>query len=261
MRCSAFCVAEGYNFPGLFDFLKANYPTSHFREAIHVAYAQDRGDIFLFTFGVVLFWGLSEEEELVMLEKFRPFENESLGSKIKDFYEFAYGDTQRVQRDEIILANKEVVTKLAISFGLAQSARLSVFEETINKTIAKTSTLPIDLAERGKIFLSRRELSQKIGELFIDRSSVNLHAGLLDEPDFFWEWPELGPLYRDTMKCLDMKTRVEVLNHRLGVVGDLLEILSDQLNHQHTTILEWTIIWLIVIEVVLAVLRDIFHLL
>lgn len=263
MRCTAYCTAASYSLAALFQFLKNQFPATLYRDTVHISYPQkdgEGGDIFFFSYGIVVAWGLSEEEELKLIERTKGFEIDPIITSVKDNYDFSYGESSRIQRDEIILPNKDALTKRAVSYGLGQSAKLALFEETIDKTIAKTKHLPEDLAKKGKIFLSRREISQKIGELFIDRSSVNLHSDILDEPDFFWEYPEHHPVYRDTAKCLEITTRVEVLNNRLTIVGELLGMLSDQLNHQHSSTLEWTIIWLIVIEVVLAVLRDIFHL-
>lgn len=259
MRTTALCLAASYNVTALFNFLKNQFPTTSYRDAIHILYAPG-GDVFFFSYGVIVFWGLSEEEEMQMVSKVKDFEIESISPPVKDSYDFSYADVQKIQRDEIVLTTKDVLTKLAVSYGLAQAVKLALFEETIDKTIVKTRHLPMDLARKGKIFLSRREIAQKIGELFIDRSSVNLHSGILDEPEFFWEYPEHHPIYRDTSKCLDMRNRVEVLNDRLAIVGELLGMLSNQLNHQHSSTLEWTIIWLIVIEVVLAASRDLFHL-
>jgi uncharacterized Rmd1/YagE family protein len=259
MRCTAYCTAASYNVAAFSQFLRNHYITTVYRDSVHVALTPDLGDIFFFSYGVTVCWGLSEEEENSFLEKLKSYETEGLTQRFKDEYDFCYGETPRIQRDEIILATKDRLTKLAVSYGLAQSIKLAVFEETIDKTIRKTKHLPEDLATKGKIFLSRREISQKIGALFIDKSSVNLHSDILDDPDFFWEYPEHHPIYLDTAKCLDIDMRVDVLNTRLGIVGELLVMLSDQLNHQHSSTLEWTIIWLIVIEVVLAVLRDIFH--
>lgn len=261
MRLTAYCTAASYNVSALFDLLKSHYPATSYRDAIHINHAPEDGDVFFFSYGVVVCWGLSEDEEIRIIKRIKKVEQEPLQRIEKDHYEFSYEETPRIQRDEIVLSNKESLTKLAISYGLAQSAKLGVFEARIDKTIKKTKHLPEDLARKGKIFLSRKEISQKIGELFIDRSSVNLHSGVLDEPDFFWEYPEHHIIYRDISKCLDIAPRIEVLNNRLGIVGELLGMLSDQLNHQHSSILEWTIIWLIVIEVILAVLKDIFHLL
>lgn len=260
MRCTAYCTAASYNLASLFGLLKKTYTATLYRDVVHVIYRPDTANLFFFSYGVVIAWGLTEEEELKAIEEVKEFERDSLPQLEKDEYEFSYDSNYRLQRDEIVLASKDVLTKLAISYGLAQSVKLTFFERTIDKTIVKTKHLPKDLARKGKIFLSRKEISQKIGELFIDRSSVNLHSDILDEPDFFWEYPEYHPLYRDIAKCLDFSTRVSVLNTRLTIVSELLGMLSDQLNHQHSTTLEWTIIWLIMIEVILVVLTDILHL-
>lgn len=259
MRCSVYCTSASYNLAALSEYLKPRFPTTVYKDVLQIPYTQDGGEVFFFSYGVMVLWGLTEELEYEVVEKIKAYEVEPIATPIRDFYDFAYGEANKIQRDEIILSNKDTLTKLAVGYGLAQSAKLAMFEETIDKIIAKTKSLPRDLAQKGKIFLSRKEISQKIGELFIDRSSVNLHSEILDEPDFFWEYPEHHPLYRDTAKCLDMRTRTEVLNNRLGIMGELLQILNDQLNHQHSSTLEWTIIWLIVIEVILAILKDIFH--
>jgi uncharacterized Rmd1/YagE family protein len=98
-----------------------------------------------------------------------------------------------------------------------------------------------------------------MGELFIERTSINLHMDVLDTPEFFWEYPELEPLYMMTANYLDIRTRVEVLNQRLDVVHGLFEMLGTELNHLHSSRLEWTIISLIVIEVLVSLLRDVFQ--
>lgn len=260
MRCTAYLTAGSYNLPALFEFLKSKYPVTRFREAIAVSTTPETGEIFFFPYGVIVLWGFSDEEEEQFLLKLTPYEIDKLSIPLKEDNDFAYSEITKIQRGEIFLSNSDMLTKLAISFGLAQSSKLSLFEETIDKTIVTTRQLPKDLAAKGKIMLSRKELAQKIGQLFIDKSSVNLHSDILDEPDFFWEYPELLPYYQDTIKCLDLRTRIEVLNQRLTVLGDLLGILSDQLDHRQTVILEWAIVLLIVIEVVLALLRDLFHL-
>jgi uncharacterized Rmd1/YagE family protein len=62
-----------------------------------------------------------------------------------------------------------------------------------------------------------------------------------------------------TANYLDIETRVEVLNQRLDVIHELFEMLGTELNHQHSSLLEWTIIVLIVMEVALTLMRDVFR--
>jgi len=102
------------------------------------------------------------------------------------------------------------------------------------------------------------EIRKRMGELFNVRSSINLRLDVLDSPDFFWEYPELEPLYLQVAADEELQKRLEVLNKRLNVVHEMFEMLGNELNHQHSSRLEWTIICLIVIEVVLTLLRDVF---
>lgn len=88
-----------------------------------------------------------------------------------------------------------------------------------------------------------------MGELYKERTSINLNSNVLDVPEFFWENPELEPIYRKTAYYLDMSKRVDGMNKKLAVLHDFLELLSAELNHQHSSRLELTIIILIVIEV------------
>ena len=263
MRCTCYCTASSYDIPRLFQYLQRLGSTQLFKDAIHIQIEEDgsiKGDIFYFSYGSVVCWKFSEEEEREILNSLKEFEKEPLPRPELDEFTFVYGETIKIEEDEIVLQNKNPLTKLAISHGLAQSVKLTTFEELIQKTINHTKQLPIFLAKKGKIPLSRKEISKKMGEIFIERNFINLHSDILDIPEFFWDYPELESFYRRTAHYLDVSKRGEILNKRLNVVHELFEILSSELNHQHSSRLELTIVLLILIEVTLALLRDLFHL-
>jgi len=48
-----------------------------------------------------------------------------------------------------------------------------------------------------------------------------------------------------------MGGRTEVLNKRLDMMRDLLDVLQQQMENAHGVQLEWIVIWLIIVEVVL----------
>ena len=56
------------------------------------------------------------------------------------------------------------------------------------------------------------------------------------------------------MRYLEMSGRTEVLNKRLDMLRELLDVLQQQMENAHAVKLEWIVIWLIVIEVDLQVL-------
>lgn len=261
MRCTGFCTAASYDIAGLFQVMGHRGAVQLHRDALHFQLREDkrtRGDIFYFAYGAVVFWGFTREEEKEFLNEVKKFERDPV-LHTEDEFTFVYGDTMKIDEDEITLPNKSALSKFAISHGIAQSVKLTIFEESITKTFDSTKRLPEELAEKGSISLSRKEISQKMGEIFIERNYINLHTEMLDTPEFFWEHPELEPFYRRTAHYLDISKRVEALNRRLNVVHELFEILRNELNHQYSSRLEWTIIILIVIEVVLSLMRDIFH--
>ena len=96
-----------------------------------------------------------------------------------------------------------------------------------------------------------KEISKKIGELFLVKSKINLHYDLLDTPEFFWEYPEYENQYEKMVKYLDIKPRVEVLNKKVEVIQELLHVLGDEQKHRYSSFLEWIIIILIAFEIVI----------
>ncbi len=256
MRCTNYCTASSYKIPSLFEFLQTKGPTQLFKDVIHFEVKENntaKGDVFYFSYGVLVSWGLNDMEEALFLSYAKPFEKHPSHKTERDDFSYIYGDTSKIVEDEITLQDTHVLTKLAISHGLAQSVKLTIFEALIQETITQTKYLPKELAGSGKISLSRKEMSKKMGEIFINRNFINLHADILDIPEFFWNYPELEHFYKMSAHYVDISKRVDTLNKRLSVVHELFEILSSQLNHQHSSRLEWTIIILIVIEVCLAI--------
>jgi len=262
MRCTTYCTAAAYDVPLLFQSLQKFGTPQLFRDSVHIQLKEERrtkGDIFYFSYGCAVLWGFTEEEEHAILGSLKEFEKNPITKPELDEFTYLYADVMRIEEDEISLPSKNTLTKLAISYGLAQSVKLATFEETIQKTINNTKNLPEGLALKGKISLSRRSISRKMGELFIERNFINLQSEILDTPEFFWNYPELEPFYRRTTHYLDTSKRIEMLNRQLGVVHELFEMLSNELNHQHSSRLEWTIIILIFIEICIVLFQDLSH--
>ena len=72
---------------------------------------------------------------------------------------------------------------------------------------------------------------------------------MLDTPEYFWESDEYEPLYAKARKYLEMDKRMGLLNQRLDVVRELLDMLSQALENSHANRLEWIIMVLVAAEV------------
>jgi uncharacterized Rmd1/YagE family protein len=261
MRCSYYCVGDIYDIDEMAKFLREiGREPKFYDNVIHVRKENEdgsSGDAFFFPYGCAIFWGLEEEEEHQILSELRPYVVYPLTFPTHDQSTFHYGDTTIIKEedDEIILESEDILIKLSLSHGLSQSVKLECFEASVSRTIEKTRHLPEELARKGKIYMSRKKLSKKIGALFAERNSINLHSDILDTPEFFWRRPRYEPYYLMASEYMDIATRLDILNRRLGVIHELYDILSSELNHRHSSRLELTIILLILIEVV-VVLRN-----
>ncbi|XVN43086.1 MAG: RMD1 family protein [Candidatus Rickettsia vulgarisii] len=218
-------------------------------------------DIFIFPFGCITIWGAEESEEKAVLSNVINHQINPSQQPISDFIYFDYDEKAGKtfideEKNEIILSNKSTFVKLSISHALAQSVKLSVLEQSVSNLIVKTTSIQQELAKTGSVSLSKKEISQQIGILFNERYSINLHSDILDTPEFFWRRPSYEPLYLMTVEFQDIQIRQNILNHRLNMIHELYNILSNDLNYKHSTKLEWIIIILIALEVVLSLAHD-----
>lgn len=259
MRCFAVSTAERYDIHGLASAIENTKSISFYTDAVHIAY--ESWDIFVFSYGCVVFWNTPLEDEEKFVNLLNNFSRKSINPVFEE-YEYKIGDKPIFFQGMITLGKKQPLPlqMLAISYGLSQALKLAAFEDRIDKTIEETKNIPQELAQKGKISLSRKEISKSIGELFIERNSVNLHSDIMDAPVFVWDHPEYEDLYTFTINDLELHSRTEVLNRRLDIVKELFEMMRDELTNRHSTMLEVTIILLIFIEVLLTLFIHVFHL-
>lgn len=225
-----------------------------------------RNDVFIFEYGVIVMWGYTTKEESAFLDDLAKFESEKLSGEDVQVEEFNYYITQsyqpRIYNDFITLRDdSNYMLKLSISHALAQSVKISLFEELVDNTIEDTQDIPHQIALTGKVEMTRDEIMKLIGELFILRININLHGSVLDSPELMWAEPHLEPIYQATRGYLDINQRVELLNQRLEVISDLLQMLKEQLGHTHEENLEFVVVVLVGVEVlvsIITILLDVF---
>jgi uncharacterized Rmd1/YagE family protein len=241
--------------------MSRRYQSKSYREFVHVKVpvGDDQGDAFFFAYGSMVFWGFNQEMEDQLLIEIREFEKDRYDFIESDEFTYTLGSEPTMIEDEIVLPDLRDLTLIAVSHGLAQSVKLGSFELTAHNTYEKTKYIPEMLAQKGTIPLSRKQIRKQMGSLFLERAWINLHVDALEIPEFFWEHPDIEPIYEMVAHYLEIESRVEVLNQRLTVVHDLFEMLGNELNHQHSSRLEWAIILLILFEVTLFLFHEIFH--
>lgn len=147
-------------------------------------------ELFVFSYGVVVFWNFSERQEKDVLADLTFSSLGTTGPPLslatqplsgEDFeteeFHFEYStdiSRPRVFNDMITLRSGDHMIKLGISHGISQSTKLCFFEEAMAKQMVEAKDIPRRLAVTGKLGLKREEVFQILGRLFKSRVEVNL---------------------------------------------------------------------------------------
>jgi len=253
----SFCQCDYYNFAALREKLSNRYQATSYKNVLHITW--EEGDAFIFDYGVVVFWHVPPSARDLVLKNLEEFANDLLIEKLADEFTYTLNtQTTSIKNDNINLPDNEVLTRLAISHGIAQSNKLEQYEVRVLRTIVSTEHIPENIARTGNSGLRRRELAKLRGQLYLTKSDVTLHFDLLDVPDFFWEHPDQQSLYTMVADYLEIKPRIEVLFKKLETIQDLLTMIADELRHSHSSMLEWIIIWLIALDIVIILVQELF---
>ncbi len=253
--CISYCIAEKFDFRNLAEALQSGYRSIQHREFLHISL--ESGNVFIFEFGAVVFWDVLKDKQDHFFASIKPYAIGIYSEIEKESYEYSVGAVKNtINRDHFELINDDVSVLMAASHAIGQSVKLSRFEGNAITTIEKTAHIPRNMAEKGETSLSKKEASMMRGQLFLTKSNIILKYDLLDTPEFFWEYPELQDIYQQFAIYLELKARTETLSRKLETIHEMFEMLTDDLKHQHSSKLEWIIIWLIAVEIVIFLIND-----
>jgi uncharacterized Rmd1/YagE family protein len=144
-------------------------------------------EMFVFSYGVVVFWNFTERQEKDILADLsfsehetgislmtRPVEEDDFETEELHFEYSPFVERPRVFNDMITLRSGDHMIKLAMSHAISQSTKLSFFEEKMSQTMLDAQHVPKHLALTGQLGMSRKEIVKILGRLFKSRVDVNL---------------------------------------------------------------------------------------
>ena len=150
--------------------------------------AKQFAEMFVFSYGVVVFWNFSEQQEKAILADITFSENESgvplvsrpLERSEVETEEFNFEYSHDIKRPRVfndmitLMPHSDHMVKLAISHAIAQSTKLCYFEEQLSEAMLNAAHIPKHLAETGELKMGRTELVKIQGRLFKSRVDINL---------------------------------------------------------------------------------------
>lgn len=150
--------------------------------------AKNFAEMFVFSYGVVVFWNFTEHQEKDILADLNFAESEKGGSLVTrpfdpndyETEEFHFEYSAQIKHPRIfndmitLLPRSDHMVKLGISHAVAQSTKLCSFEERMSETMQGALPVPKTMAATGDLNMGRDEIVKVLGRLFKSRVDINL---------------------------------------------------------------------------------------
>src|SRR5271165_310404 len=218
----------------------------------------ERGMVALFRFGVAVMVGLTplEEEDTLSKLKSRISGERARGDDETAVLEITpEGDEQKSSGGAIQIKNLSPQRFLVVADALAKTVALARDEREVNKVFDVIEPFAAELARRGRPPFRRSSMLRLIGQALLAQHRVSGRVAVEEKPDVLWDRPDLERLYARLEDEYELKERATALKHKLDVIVETAHALTDIIDADRATRLEWAIILLIVAELVASVVQ------
>ena len=206
----------------------------------------------LFRYGVVVFFGMSTEQETQFMERLLPLIQDPRTWPDDELINLRIEPTtlEGVDAQGCLWLHDTSVQRLQlVAEMLARSSILSDDEARLTKTFEKIEPLAQNLSKQGRVGQKKQELLTYIGDSLLSQQRMVGRAEVADKPDLLWERPELEGLYLRLEDEFELRERHLALERKLQVISNTAETLLDLLQTQQSLRVEWYITILIVVEI------------
>lgn len=158
-----------------------------------------------------------------------------------------------VSNAKIVLKEYSLITLIIIAHVVSQSVALELYEKKLSDYYERSRHL-IDSADTFSIF-KRTKLSRFAKQLVLIRHDMLIDLYLLDKPNILWDNEAAEILYNKLANILELKDRFDIVEYKLNSIKDDIIMVMDLTNHNHSSLLEWIIIILILIEIIMGLIE------
>jgi uncharacterized Rmd1/YagE family protein len=218
--------------------------------AMHVG----AGYAFLYRFGTVVLFGLTDAEEEAWLAELAPRverpiatpEHEELMLRIEA------GAQDRVDPEGTVsLADTDPDRLQVVAHVLAKSTALAHFERRVARAVDRVEALARNLASRARPARDQ-ELLEELGGVLLTQAHTVGRVEVAEKPEATWDAPALDRLYERLASEFELRARDLALERKLGLISTTTETYLDLLHNRRSLRLERYILGLIALELVLS---------
>lgn len=137
-----------------------------------------------------------------------------------------------------------------IMLNLAQSVALMNYVTKTSRLHDNTLVYSKQLEQTGKVKLKEKQMRKFIGRTMNLKNNIAENLFVFDTPELAWISKDLSTLDYKLKDELDVVNRYHGIKNSLDTIKENLDLFNDLLQHRYSSMLEWIIIILILIEII-----------
>lgn len=139
---------------------------------------------------------------------------------------------------------------------LAKSVAIDRVESGISKMLDEFEPI-IRKLEMGNLNLKEKRIAQLSAQVLNFKFNTISYVMLLDEPDITWNSQDASDLYRKLSKVFELNDRYEKIKAKTNTLMDIISVFNELTHQKKGDYLEWTVIILILMELLIS-LKEMF---
>lgn len=247
-KTTAFQIADSINIK---DLKKGYVGKLLYSDSDELFYENDIDKyVYVFEYGVVGFFGFDQIEMTQFINLLYNYTDSALENKIsEDFLIEVNQEKIEVGYDKIYINKLDTDIIRIIMLNVAQSVSLDYFNHQAEQLLNETKVYTRQLETNGKVNIKGKELMKFIGKSLNLKNKISQNLYVFDSHPFAWENEFHDKVDTNLKKAFDLFNRVNNFKEDIAIIKDNLDLFKDLMQHRTSSVLEWIIIWLIMVEV------------
>ncbi|MEQ1876943.1 MAG: RMD1 family protein [Bdellovibrionia bacterium] len=229
---------------------------THNESSIELIYKYGENSyVFVFHFGSVVFVDVSDEDEEKFMARIQKVADMPTSTVTEDFVveedRSLPGETfHDTGFNKVKIKNLTFPVLRLVALVIAESAAIDTYEATAEDLLNKSRRISRNLKTTGKPRLRMKEMVQFVGDCLNTKQEIIADLYVVDAPDETWDNQDLDRLYADMKRLFEVETRYKVLEFKLQLVHETVDVVVDMLRFRQQTFMELVIIFLIATEII-----------
>ena len=215
--------------------------------------------VYVFKYGVVCFLDYDDIKIAEFIKLISSYCRNFFDSRLFEEYSIETNAKEnKIGNNKIEIIKPDIEAYRVIMLNVSQSVALDYYSEQTALLLQETKQYTYNLERTGKLSISGNKLKRFIGKTLnlMNRITENLY--IFDSATSTWEDESLDKIDIELKKTFDLQSRYRSIHEELVIIKENLGLFKDIMHHKKSSLLEWIIIVLILVEVMNLILSKIF---